>query len=534
MSSFTLLKRSCPVCGGARKDCRQSKTTGLIHCRHSEANPTGFIFRGLDVLGFGMWVDAKVQEAQSEPQRQEWRRQRELAHQQRLEARRQQRTQLLTEAERDREIQKVFTQLGLVRRHREDLQRRGLSDNSIEAGEFKSVEQWQRLDREVSHRLAGISITGSSLITQAGYIWPIKNPTGQIVAWQLRLDEAHDSGRFRWPTSATKKRPNGPTAHLPNGELPIACHRPTLGQPLTDAIELCEGTGVKPFITAIRLNRITLGAAGGNFAASPETFKLYLDELSTELKTKQLILNPDAGAVANPHVMPQYEATYNLVTSWGYELKFRWWGQVTKGQHDIDEIENPSAIATYLSWDELVKIAIAYGGKHTSDYTEHRHRTYVPAEPDLAAYAAHKQWEDEQEQIEEAIAATTLTHQVTELFKRVGKRLEKAFKGFGKKPQPKSPVQSPQVLHYPKEPLPKPQDFTGSEPPRIIFKSGTRLEVLALLKELGWSVVCDRSFMGTGKSHDAGSLYPAPDGTNKIWYFDLNHRNPSTAPVESM
>ncbi|HEY9834624.1 MAG TPA: hypothetical protein V6D26_29000, partial [Stenomitos sp.] len=205
-----------------------------------------------------------------------------------------------------------------------------------------------------------------------------------------------------------------------------------------------------------------------------------------------------------------------------------------KAQYDIDEIENPDAIATYLSWDELVLIAIAYGGKRTSDYTEHRHRTYAPAEPDEAAYAAYKQWEDEQEHIEEAIAESTLTHQVTQLFKRVSKRLEKAFKGFGKKPQPKSPVQSSQILHYPQEPLPKPQDFAGSEPPRIIFKSGTRLEVLAVLKELGWAVVCDRSFMGTGKSHDAGSLYPTPDGTNKIWYFDLNHRNPSTATVESM
>jgi hypothetical protein len=534
MNGFTLLKRSCPVCNGARKDCRQSNTTNLIFCRDSNANPLDYIFRGFDAHGFGMWAQRTEAEAHSEEQRQEWQRQRELAHQQRLEVERQQRVQRLSESERDRECNLIFNQLSLNQRHREDLERRGLNDELIRVGGFKSVEQWQRLNIDVSHRLAGVSINGRSLITQAGYIWPIKNPTGQIVAWQLRLDEAHDRGRFRWPTSATKKRPNGSTAHLPNGELPIACHRPTTGQPLTDAIELCEGTGVKPFITTIRLNRITLGAAGGNFAVSPETFKSYLDELSTELRTKQLILNPDAGAVANPHVMPQYEATYNLVTSWGYELKFRWWGQATKRERDIDEIENPNTIATYLSWDELVEIAIAYGGKRTSDYTEHRHRTYASAEPDEAAYAAYQQWEDEQELLEEAIAESMLTHQVTELFKRVGNRLEKAFKGFGRKPQPKSPVQSPQVLHYPQEPLPKPQDFAGSEPPRIIFKSGTRLEVLALLKELGWSVVCDRSFMGTGKSHDAGSLYPDPDGTNKVWYFDLNHRNPSTAPVESL
>jgi hypothetical protein len=46
--------------------------------------------------------------------------------------------------------------------------------------------------------------------------------------------------------------------------------------------------------------------------------------------------------------------------------------------------------------------------------------------------------------------------------------------------------------------------------------------------------VCDKSFTGSGKSHDAGLLYPDPDGTGKIWYFDLNHTNPSTETIEEM
>lgn len=259
MSAFTHLKRNCPICDGARSDCRQSRATSLIHCRHSEANPIDYVFRGLDRQNFGMWANRAEAETHSEEQREEWRRQRELEKQQRLEQEQQRCAQLLGLAERDRENRKVFDQLDLSQDHRKELVRRDLTDELIKAGGFKSVKQWQKLDSEVSHRLAGVSINGRSLITQVGYIWPVKNPKGQTLGWQIRKDD-HETGRFAWPTSATKKRPNGATVHLQNGELPIACHRPATGQPLTDAIELTEGTGVKPFIAAQRLNRITLGA----------------------------------------------------------------------------------------------------------------------------------------------------------------------------------------------------------------------------------------------------------------------------------
>lgn len=181
MNGFTHLKRSCPVCNGTRKDCRQSNTTSLIFCRDSNTNPPDYIFRGFDAHGFGMWAQRTEASTYSESQRQEWQRQKKLANQQRLEIERQQRDQKLSESQRDYEIQKIFTQLGLAPHHQEDLQRRGLTDYLIKAGEFKSVEQWQRLDREVSHQLAGVSITGQSLITQAGYIWPIRNPNLRLV-----------------------------------------------------------------------------------------------------------------------------------------------------------------------------------------------------------------------------------------------------------------------------------------------------------------------------------------------------------------
>jgi hypothetical protein len=54
---FKSLKRSCPICDGARRDCRENLNTGLIHCRDANANPGGqWRYIKDDAHGFGMWV----------------------------------------------------------------------------------------------------------------------------------------------------------------------------------------------------------------------------------------------------------------------------------------------------------------------------------------------------------------------------------------------------------------------------------------------------------------------------------------------
>jgi hypothetical protein len=63
--SFIYLKRNCPICAGARTDCRQS-ATGLIHCRDTEASPTGFTLVGVDAIGFSMWADKTISAASEE------------------------------------------------------------------------------------------------------------------------------------------------------------------------------------------------------------------------------------------------------------------------------------------------------------------------------------------------------------------------------------------------------------------------------------------------------------------------------------
>jgi hypothetical protein len=432
-----------------------------------------------------MWADRAEVETHSEEQREEWRQQRELEKQQRLEAERQQRAQLLTETERDREIRKVFDQLNLNQEHRADLYRRGLTDDLIKAGSFRSVEQWQKLESEVSHRLAGVSINGRSLITQAGYIWPVKNPKGQILGWQIRKDD-DETGRFAWPTSATKKRPNGATVHLRNGELPIACHRPATGQVLTDAIELTEGTGVKPFITAQHLSRITLGAAGGNFTSSPEIFKSYLDELSTELGgSKELILSPDAGAVANPNVMRTYRETHELTSSWGYKLKFRWWNQFSKADGDIDELTGEEAI-TYISPQEFFALDQPHSGY--TRFTQNIDRTVT-----------RDDWE--------------LKHGFGKRLRERVKKVLEGFRGFGTPPAPKPVVR--EVAD------------------KLFDDANQRLSTWQDAVDKGYRYIFDISAPGLGKSHAAGIALPEAFGAEKLWYLSSDHRNPTTGVIEA-
>ncbi|PSB14505.1 hypothetical protein C7B65_26350 [Phormidesmis priestleyi ULC007] len=243
---------------------------------------------------------------------------------------------------RNQSYRPLLDSLSLHPEDRAELHRRGLTDAQIAAWGVKSVEQWQRLNFPLPVTLPGVSLDGFSLNCQPGYLCPILDVHGHLVGFQLRLRLADDGGRYRWLTSATKTRPEGSTPHLPNGELPLAVHRPT--QILRHVIALVEGVGAKPFITAQRQGQITIGAAGGQFASSPNTLKATLEALALELGTQTIEFYPDAGAVQNRQVMRQYRATWKLLRTWGYQVQIAWWGQTTKASPDIDELGTDASI----------------------------------------------------------------------------------------------------------------------------------------------------------------------------------------------
>ncbi|MBD1864883.1 hypothetical protein [Trichocoleus sp. FACHB-46] len=300
-----------------------------------------FVGRTKDDL-WGKWVKDDGH-AWTNQEHQQWRQERKRLWEQFAQNEQQKYAIALSAEERDPLYRKLLNQLSLHHLDREDLLKRGLTDEQIKACGVKSVEQWQKLDSPLSHTLPGVNLTGDRLNTPAaGYLWPIRNVEGQIVGSQERFRDARNGWRHCWVTSATKSRPHGPSPHLPNGELPLAVHRPL--EIKRNAIALVEGVGAKPFILSQRLGIITIGAAGGQFASSRKTLRHTLSVLSAELNTRVIEFHPDAGAVFNRQVLRQYRATWKLLYQWGYEVRVAWWGQKAKDAPDIDELVDYSQI----------------------------------------------------------------------------------------------------------------------------------------------------------------------------------------------
>lgn len=356
MSNWIRFNRgNCPVCNGLRKDCRQNTETNLVHCRSSEANPPDWIFRGEDAWGFGIWAYAPDAEAWTQEKREEWRREQEAKKQirERIEQERNERS--LSAVERDREIKKIISQLPLRYRHRQQLRARGLTDEQIELGGYRSVSKWQKLDTPVDDKLAGVKAGGRSLVNpDSGILCPIPNEEGQLVSWQLRQDNNADN-KYIWAASE-RKRKNRPTSKTKEfGELPLGVwQQPNNKGSNTGIVGLTEGTGIKPYIASCRLDIPVIGASGGNFASSSKTLKAGLEKL----KPSAIVLYPDAGAVCNPNVVRQYQKLFDLLQEWGNKPLVAWWEQIQKSDGDIDEIDSVTlSKIKYLSVDEFLELA---------------------------------------------------------------------------------------------------------------------------------------------------------------------------------
>ncbi|MBR8831743.1 MAG: hypothetical protein N5P05_002663 [Chroococcopsis gigantea SAG 12.99] len=347
MSWKRLNRGDCPICSGTRKDCRQSTITGLIHCRDCEAVPKDYIFRGIDNIGFGMWAFGADAEVWCEEKRREWQQVREAVK----EKERLRYCASLSDADRDKVIRQILGQLQLSGQHRRQLRERGMTDEEIDSRKYRSVGKWQKLSRPVDDRLAGVQKGGRGLnVWNAGILCPIPNHVGQFVAWQIRFDDPGEFAKYLWASSESTRKENGPSAHTRNGELPLAFY-PASGKQhrvvkkwFKDAkvipVALTEGVAFKPAIASQRLGIHAIGASGGNFASSPETLRAYFKSIETAYKSSvQPILFADGGCVDNPNVIEVYNKLIRLLRGWGMSPKIAWWGQASKVDGDIDEID---------------------------------------------------------------------------------------------------------------------------------------------------------------------------------------------------
>lgn len=261
-----------------------------------------------------------------------------------------------------------------------DLQRRGFSPEEIELSGFKSVDKYQKLNQEISYNLPGVANTKNNLINKdEGYLCPIYDVDGNLVAFQIRIRNPQDGNRYKWLSGG-----NGVLKLFPEssegGENPLAVFRPKgkpveidisestpeekaieikiskdVPKPKPVGIGISEGTGAKPFLFSQRFNLAVIGAAGGQFLSSIITFKNSLEKLSLEVGKNQIFIAIDAGDIINSKVIKRWVPVISQLEEWGYKPTILWWGQFAKEDSDIDELSNFAHIQ-YLSPSEFIEL----------------------------------------------------------------------------------------------------------------------------------------------------------------------------------
>ncbi|NJL19583.1 MAG: DEAD/DEAH box helicase family protein [Leptolyngbyaceae cyanobacterium SM1_3_5] len=361
MSQWKRLKRDCPICEGQRKhkDCRQSLSSGLVFCHDDTANPSGWIFRGHDAQGFGIWQSAANAAAFAE-QSQVDREQERQAKRARKQAERDAKIAAqLPAVERDKWNRKLTQSLSLSPIDRVALLDRGFKPEWIEADGYRTVEQWQSLPIGFPHNFPGRTVRGGLSIQSIGIACPIPNVDGQIVGFQNRQRDG-SNGKYCWASCENSR------VHL-DAEMPIGVYVP-LGEVQGDTVWIVDSPAIKGSLARYRLNAPVLGATNGGFASSPNTTQDTLTKLFDRHPTlKRLVFAPDAGDVKNKAVMQRWRSQYEFLTKLGYQVDVAWWGQISKEECDIDELppEQFDQIR-YLNFAEFVAIAVEHGGLDAS------------------------------------------------------------------------------------------------------------------------------------------------------------------------
>ena len=262
--------------------------------------------------------------------------------------------------ERHENYSKLLQQLTLEEYDRADLLRRGFTGQQIEEVGFKTVHKFARIVQEIDWRTPGLRPDGLTLyIKDSGYLCPMRDVDGRIVSFQQRLRQPKDSNKYVWLSSNVKKRPNAPSYRV-DSEPPLSVFGSGLKhQPLW----LTEGTGPKPAWVHFHYNAPVVGASGGMWASSPNTLMGVVNKVQPE----KVILAADKGCLepdkaGNQHVFYRYEATAELLSLHGYELKVAWWGQSKKSGQDIDELDDLSVVRL-VPFSRFAKAAQDYKDK---------------------------------------------------------------------------------------------------------------------------------------------------------------------------
>ncbi|MBD2303215.1 hypothetical protein [Nostoc sp. FACHB-190] len=337
----------CPVCGKADTDCRYSTDDSDFILCHTFVDAR----KGEKVHGFvcvkqsnGHTASFKPDNSRewTEEQQQEWQQnkaQREaLAKAIAEQQKQQERERSFSVGDRHQSYLEILDSCSQDERLITYLQQKSFTPEEIAKCGFKSVIRYQPLPRQFDNRLPGVTENGKRLIVKGdGYLCPVRDFDGHIVGLQLRLyNPGENEGRYRWVNTPGSSHQILRLVIGDDLENPLAVFHPT-AKP--KGIALAEGTGAKPFLSSQRLDLLTIGASGGQFASSPKLLEAYLNKALAQVGgNKKLVIFPDAGDVQNRGVVNRWKKLAELLNGLGWDFQFGWWGQLTKNDADIDEL----------------------------------------------------------------------------------------------------------------------------------------------------------------------------------------------------
>lgn len=353
----------CPVCEDTAGKCRQGREDqDYWQCMTYADSRKGEIVSGFKCISHTrdrLWGQFRLDNSQewSQQQRQDWQRENQRRRNEQASENEQRRRRSLSALQRHEQYTRLLSELTLHPDDRADLVRRGFTHEQIELAGFRSIGRYQQLQSQYSELLPGISRGNRLIIADQGYLCPVRNADGLIVACQVRLRSlpSTESARYRWLSGGNQTLHLYPEGCKSEGELPLPVFKP---QVKPEGIALAEGTGAKPFLVSQRLNLFTIGAAGGQWPSSPELFRLTLEKAEIEVKTKEIKIFPDAGDILNPSVMTRWQRVIDLLEEWGWSVVIGWWGQVDKSHPDVDELTDYSKVEYISSEAFLAKAKV--------------------------------------------------------------------------------------------------------------------------------------------------------------------------------
>ncbi len=125
----------------------------------------------------------------------------------------------------DRAYNLLIDKLELSPKHHDDLRRRGLSGDDIQAGRYRTLPSdtmqiAQDIYGELRHRTYKVpGLQAMKIRSQPGLLVPVRSAQGKIIAIKYRMDGDCGDGKYRYLTTKTRQFPNGPSpgapAHVP-------------------------------------------------------------------------------------------------------------------------------------------------------------------------------------------------------------------------------------------------------------------------------------------------------------------------------